>query len=254
MRIADDFVTVEGGQVFVRQLLPDRVENDVPIILLHDSLGCVRMWRDFPEWLGERLNRPIILYDRLGFGQSSPRDALPSARFVDEEALIYFPKILSALNIKQFSLLGHSVGGCMALAIASKLDGCQAVMTLAAQKSADSHTKAGILVAKEQFKDQSLVARLAKYHGDKVAWVLSAWMDVWLSDAFSEWSIADYLPTIQAPVLSVVGDQDEYVFPDVPEYIARGVENGRFCILNKCGHMIHRENPQTTIALADYFF
>ena len=107
--IEEDSVTVPGGKVFVRKWLPDNPSSQYPIVLLHDSLGCVDLWRDFPKLLAESLNRSVIAYDRLGYGRSSARRELPSVDFIDDEARIFFPAVCKELALTSFALFGHSV-------------------------------------------------------------------------------------------------------------------------------------------------
>src|SRR5262245_7109486 len=126
----DRFVAVPGGRVFVRTWTPPAGAADPPVVLLHDSLGCVDLWRDFPERLAGRLARRVIAYDRLGFGRSSARQDLPSANFIREEAEVFFPAVRDALGVAGYALFGHSVGGAMALLIAATPhEPCRAVVT-----------------------------------------------------------------------------------------------------------------------------
>src|SRR5438105_13249176 len=117
----DRFLKVPGGRVFTRNWSPSRSSTLVPVILLHDSVGCVELWRDFPAVLAHTLGQTIIAYDRLGFGRSSARTDEPSPDFIREEADVYFPAIRHALGIEKFALFGYSVSGGMASATASRM-------------------------------------------------------------------------------------------------------------------------------------
>ena len=131
--VFDSFVEVPGGRVFVRRWSAGHSERP-PIILLHDSLGSVEQWRDFPDALAAATSTHVIAYDRLGFGRSTQRSQRPSVDFVSDEAITFFPPIQLALGITRFSLFGHSVGGAMALVIAaSQSEICDGVITEAAQ-------------------------------------------------------------------------------------------------------------------------
>ena len=182
---SDSFVEVPGGSLFVRQWSSSRCSG-APIVLMHDSLGCVGMWRDFPEHLAEALERPVVAYDRLGFGRSTLRLQEPSIDFIDAEAECFFPALRASLGLKRFSLFGHSVGGAMALRISPSMqDSCDAVITESAQCFVEARTLEGIRAAMTTFSDSEQLEKLARWHGDRTQWVLDAWTKVWLSPEFS---------------------------------------------------------------------
>ena len=247
----DRFVEVPGGRVFVRCWQPAEAKSTVPVILLHDSLGSVAQWRDFPLQLAERLQRPVIAYDRLGFGQSSARSTLPSANFIVEEAEVIFPALCQSMDITRFCLLGHSVGGVMALTIAaSQGEACEATITLAAQAFVEERTLAGIRAAQQQFAQAAVFNRLIKWHGDKAHWVLDAWTGTWLSPAFRGWTIDAWLPRIHSAVLAIHGDSDEYGSIAFPQRIAAGVAGpSKQVIIPTCGHLPHAEQPAQVLDL-----
>src|SRR5436305_10552411 len=114
---ADRVVNAPGGAIFVRRWDPTPAARAAPLILLHDSLGCVDLWRDFPATLAGHLGAPVVAYDRLGFGRSSGRTEPPAADFIREETEEVFPALRGELGIADFALFGHSVGGAMALVI-----------------------------------------------------------------------------------------------------------------------------------------
>ncbi|WP_246483657.1 alpha/beta fold hydrolase [Paenacidovorax monticola] len=139
-----------------------------PIVLFHDSLGCVELWRDLPAALCLATGRPVIAYDRLGFGRSDARRLRPPLDFVAQEADDYFPVLREQLGVERFIALGHSVGGGMAIHCAAEwADTCDALVTVAAQVFAEERTLGGIRVAREQFQDPQQIERLARYHGSK---------------------------------------------------------------------------------------
>ncbi|HEX7915731.1 alpha/beta hydrolase [Rudaea sp.] len=250
----DSFADVPGGRVFVRRWNAGRGAR-APIVLLHDSLGCVEQWRDFPQALAQATQSEVVAYDRLGFGRSTARAGLPSVDFIREEAEVFFPALRRALGLTRYSLFGHSVGGGMALTIAA-LDGegCEAVVTESAQAFVDQRTRAGILAARAQFADPAQFAKIARWHGDKARWVLDAWTEVWLSPAFADWSLYAYLGQIECPVLAIHGDLDEYGSVEFPRRIADGVSGpARLAILEGCGHVPHRERSAEVLQLVASF-
>jgi len=241
-------VDVPGGQVYAKRWVPETDSHKSPVVLLHDSLGSVDLWRDFPSKLAESLSRCVVAYDRLGFGQSDERDSLPSIGFIEEEATMYFPAIKEQLSLKSYILFGHSVGGGMAINIASKDPDCQAVVTVSAQAFVEDLTVNGIQQAKHVFEQPGQIERLEKWHGKKAAWVLHAWTDVWLSAEFKDWSLKPAVHRVQCPLLAVHGDNDEYGSSAFPEFIAKNSGGqANMLIIDSCGHMPYKEKPEEVI-------
>ncbi|KAB0612360.1 alpha/beta fold hydrolase [Castellaniella defragrans] len=226
-----------------------------PIVLLHDSLGCVDLWRDFPAALAQATRRTVVAYDRPGFGRSDPRADLPSPDFVAEEAADVFPAVCERLGISAFVAMGHSVGGCMAIPCAAlHAERCEALVTLAAQVYAEDRTRAGIRAASASFRDPAQLERLAKYHGDKASWVLAAWVETWLSPDFDAWSLTGVLPRVRCPVLAIHGDQDEYGSTIHPELIRRHSGGpARIELMPGVGHFPHRERMDEVLRLVAAF-
>lgn len=250
----DSAVPVPGGRVFVRRWNAGHGQSS-PIILLHDSLGSVEQWRDFPPALADATNRSIIAYDRLGFGRSTPRLDRPSADFITEEALKFFPALLGELRIARYVLFGHSVGGSIALVIAaSGSAGCEAVITEAAQAFVEPRTISGIRDARARFADAEQFARITKWHGEKARWVLNAWTEVWLSPQFASWSLDEHLGSVLCPVLAIHGEMDEFGSSEFPRRITKGVAGpSELALLSGCGHVPHRERRDEVLRLASAF-
>jgi pimeloyl-ACP methyl ester carboxylesterase len=243
------------GQMYATTTEPGACALDTPIVLLHDSLGSVELWRDFPAALAEGTGRRVIAYDRLGFGRSDARCDLLSREFVADEAETYFPVIREELGLERFVLFGHSVGGGMALHCAAKFaDACDAVITESAQAFVEDRTLDGIRVAKEQFEQDGQLARLEKYHGDKAAWVLNAWTGTWLSREFADWSLASVLPRVRCPLLVIHGMEDEYGSRRHPEMIAKGTSGrARLKLMADTHHVPHRERQREVVEMVAAF-
>ena len=252
--VEDRWVDGEAGRVFVRRW-PVEGSGRVPIVLLHDSLGSVAQWRDFPSKLAQATSREVIAYDRLGFGQSDPRDERPSPGFVREEATTSFAAVRDALQLQHFVLFGHSVGGAMALEIAAAEGArCVGVVSESAQAFVEPRTRDGIRDAKAAFASDAQMARLQRWHGDKARWVLEAWTEVWLDASFDDWSLRDCLPRVHCPVLAIHGDGDEYGSLSFPCTIADGVAGpSRMVALQGCGHVPHREQEAVVFEIVTEF-
>ncbi|WP_210324293.1 alpha/beta fold hydrolase [Azorhizobium oxalatiphilum] len=208
-------------------------------MLLHESLGCVDVWRTFPARLAAATGRPVIAYDRLGFGRSDPFPGPFPSDFIRREADEGFAHLRAALGLERFIILGHSVGGGMAVGIAAAFgDACQALITEAAQSCVEPVTRAGVAAAKTLFSQDMHMSRIARFHGEKAAFVLSAWVDSWLSPAFDHWSLDADLPHISCPVLVMHGADDEYATAAQPKRIVEGVSgHARLALLPRCGHV-----------------
>lgn len=252
----DWWVEHPAGRIYACSWTPSTVRPAAtPLVLFHDSLGCVELWRDFPADLSAASGRQVIAYDRLGFGKSDPRSARPSLDFIADEAETYFPAVREQLGIDRFIAFGHSVGGAMAIHCAGALAAhCDALITESAQVFPEELTLRSIAEAKEQFRDETQIARLAKYHGDKAAWVLDAWTENWLDPEFASWSLETALPRVSSPVMAIHGDQDEYGSTCHAQIIGK-LSNGRAQveILPDTRHVPHRERPTVVLELVSRF-
>lgn len=253
LTVTEGFVAVDGGKVFVKTWTPLEQKN-VPLILLHDSLGCVATWKDLPEKLCDKIQRMVVAYDRLGFGRSSVRTDPLSLDFVgDEETTL--SKIRSELKIDRFALLGYSIGGSMAVVFASRSsDKCTALITESAQAFVEDKTLEGIRKTRADFNDPELFAKLEKYHGEKTSWILNSWVETWNSPKYSNWSLKEYLPSVKCPLLAIHGDNDEYgsvAFPNLICNLAGGPAEKH--IIQSCGHIPHREKPELIFKLITEF-
>ncbi|OCI93818.1 alpha/beta hydrolase [Rhizobium sp. AC27/96] len=247
---SEHWIESPGGRLFAKSWAPRDPVSGTPLILFHDSLGCVALWRQFPQLLAQTLNRRVIAYDRLGFGRSDRRTDVLSNNFVATEAEQYVPLLCEALSIDEFIACGHSVGGGMAVwAGARLLRQCRGVITIAAQAFVEDRTLAGIRAAEKDFESPESMSRLAKYHGDKAEWVLHAWIDTWQRPEFADWSLDAALQAIRCPQLVIHGEHDEFGSLAHPRRIAG--TRGECRILPGVGHTPHKECPTLLVEVIE---
>ncbi len=251
MRVDDLWIPHPRGRLFARSWRPEPAMTGAPVVLLHDSLGCVELWREFPAALSMATGRRVVAYDRLGFGHSDPREGPMPLDFIAEEAASYFPAVLDELELQRVVVFGHSVGGGMAVNCAVQWpDRCEALITESAQAFVEDRTVQGLRAAQQQFEAPAQMEKLARYHGDKARWVLDAWLQTWLNPAFAAWSLAEVLPQVACPTLAIHGADDEYGSAKHPETIAHGARGGAETrLLAGTGHVPHRERSAEVLAI-----
>lgn len=247
----------DQGRLFAKRW--DPVEQDTaahsPLILLHDSLGSVELWRDLPEHLALALARPVITYDRLGFGKSDPHPGVLGVDFIRDEAITGFRDLKAALGFGRFAAFGHSVGGGMAVGIAAAYpDECEALVTMSAQAFVEDRTLAGIRAARQAFAEPGQVDRLRRYHGDKAPWVLAAWIDRWLAPEFAGWNLDRELPRVRCANLVLHGNHDEYGSVRHPQRIAELATGPSTLHIGDWGHVPYREDPLAVVRLVRDWF
>jgi pimeloyl-ACP methyl ester carboxylesterase len=242
---SETLVATPMGRLYAKRWHAEGSRSRTPIVLLHDSLGSVALWREFPGQLAAASGRDVIVYDRLGFGRSDPNPGRLAADFVQQEVQAGFAPVHRALGLGGFVVLGHSVGGGMAAMVAAAYGTrCEALITESAQTFVEERTLQGIRAARDNFAQPGQLERLVRYHGDKAAWVLSAWVDSWLSPEFAGYRLEQALARVRSPVLAIHGELDEFgslVHPEnIRQWVAGPVETD---IIAGGGHVPHRELP-----------
>lgn len=248
MRAADAFVSAPGGRLFVRTW-GERDTVSVPIVLLHDSLGSVELWRDLPARLATATRRPVIAYDRLGFGRSDPHPGPQPLSFVDAEAQTGLAAVRAALGIDRMVLFGHSVGGGLAIAAAAQLpDATAAVIAESAQAFVEDRILTRLRAVKPHFEAPAQRQRLARYHGDKAQWILDSWFGTWLAPDFAGWALDAHLRRLRCPVLAMHGDRDEYgSLAHAQRIVDLASAPATMVVVRDCGHIPHREKPERVL-------
>jgi pimeloyl-ACP methyl ester carboxylesterase len=218
------------------------------LILLHEGLGSIAMWRDFPAKLARATGCPAVVYSRYGYGRSDPLAGPRGVDYMHREALDTLPDLRTQLGLDDAMLVGHSDGASIALIHA----GCRrwpvrGVVLEAPHVFVEDVSIASIAAARTGYETTDLRRRLARYHGD-VDSAFRGWNDIWLHPDFRAWNIEEYLPGVRCPVLAIQGADDEYGTLAQLDAIERRVA-GRFerLVLSGCKHSPHRDQEQATL-------
>jgi len=218
------------------------------LVFLHEGLGSIAQWREFPARVAKATGCRALVYDRYGYGNS---DVLKEDRvgvdFMHREALDFLPEILSQLKIHKPLLIGHSDGASIALIHAGAGHPVRGIAALAPHVFVEEPGLTSIRNLKHEFETTYLPERLDRYHRDARR-TFHLWADAWLDPAFRKWNIEEYLPRIRCPLLAIQGADDEYGSMAQLDAIARQV--GGSCELLKlpgCGHSPFRDQPERVL-------
>jgi pimeloyl-ACP methyl ester carboxylesterase len=223
-----------------------------PILLLHEGLGSISSWRDFPARLMEVTGRNVIAWSRRGYGWSDP---LPDARapdYMHAEARL-LPQVMDRLGVARAVLFGHSDGGSIALIAAALMpDLVSALILEAPHVMVEPITVDSIAAIGAAYRPDDLGVKLGRHHADPDR-VFRQWNDIWLDPRFRDWTIEDVLPDIAAPALLIQGLDDEYGTLDQLDRVAVVLPRTERLELSDCGHSPHRDRRDAVLAASRAF-
>lgn len=245
-------ITVKGLKLEYRDY-PASADEAPTLMLLHEGLGSVTMWRHFPEKLAAQTGCRVIVWSRAGYGGSEPYPEPRTVRYMHREGEEMLPGLVAALGIEKPILIGHSDGGSIALICAGAYPELPlGVAVMAPHEFVEEETLAGIRAARTVWQETDWPQKLARYHHDAPR-VFSDWNDCWLSPPFRDWNIEDYLPKIACPVLAIQGEDDEYATMRQIDVIAEKVPGTELLKLAQCGHSPQRDQEAAVLdALAAF--
>jgi pimeloyl-ACP methyl ester carboxylesterase len=250
MREIRDFFEIDGDKLEYHLITP-RQSRDTTLVFLHEGLGCVTLWKDFPRRVAEATGYPTLAYSRAGYGGSTPCQRPRPITFMHDEGLKVLPKVFAAAGISQAILVGHSDGASIALINAGSDNDqrLRGLVLLAPHVFVEEElTVNSIRKAKSAYLATDLRQRLARYHGDNVDHTFLSWVDTWLDESFLAWNIEGFLPSISVPTLLIQGDEDNYGTLRQVEIINKHLPGGAdMFILPGCGHAPFREYPSETL-------
>ena len=250
-------LTIGGRRVEARWHgpTPDQAPT---LVLLHEGLGCVAMWRDFPAALAARSRYGVLAYSRPGYGRSDPVARPRTLRYMDEEAFEVLPAVLDAAGIRKALLVGHSDGASIAAIYAGGRQDfrVRGLVLMAPHFFVEDLSIRSIVAAKEAFEQGDLRGRLKRYHGDNVDNAFYLWNAAWLDPGSRDWRLDHRLLHIRVPILIVQGADDQY---GTTAQVAVAEEE-TFCpvdalVLENCRHSPHLDQGEATLAaVADFAY
>lgn len=246
-------LSVAGCRLEYRDL-PAAEAGRPTLLLLHEGLGCVAMWRHFPDQLASATGCRVVVWSRAGYGGSQPWPEPRQPDYMHREAQQALPELLAALHIERPLLIGHSDGGSIALIFAGSFPEVPlGIAVLAPHEFVEEITLTGIREARAAWQTTDLPKKLARYHHERTQQVFADWNDTWLSPAFRDWNIEEYLPRIACPVLAIQGEDDEYATMRQLDVIAERVAAARLLKLPACGHSPQRDQEAAVLAALKAF-
>ena len=243
MSIIENTITINKKQLYYQLLNPEYRNTTKPmLVFLHEGLGSVAQWKDFPALLSQETQCAALVYDRYGYGQSEAFNEIRNEAYFPDEAYIYLPELLEKTGVtEKIILVGHSDGGTIALLYASRFpDNTMAVISEADHVMCEEITQIGVRNIAEEYEKGGLKKLLFKFHHDKTDAMFYSWSKYWLSHAKKTWSIEKLLPLITSPVLAIQGKDD--VYGSVKQLSSKLEKiNGHVEILflPHCGHVPH---------------
>ena len=246
------FIKLDNYQVFARRINCFAYTDSKPVLVfLHDSWGCVEMWNGFPEALVNLSGLNALLFDRRGYGQSSPLAVAQRTEFYLHDEAHELIKVLNVCGIRNAVLYGHSDGATIALLAAALYpERIKGLMLEGAHSFIEDSGKAAVLATRERAKTSGLLDSLAKYHAGKTEELFRLWHETWLSDYFATWTIVPLLHQIICPVLAFQGQQDEFGSSEQLNVLEREISSTVTTAEIACaGHTPRKDAAEETIEL-----
>jgi pimeloyl-ACP methyl ester carboxylesterase len=217
------------------------------LVFLHEGLGSVAMWREFPSRVAAATGRRTLVYSRQGYGRSAKLTGPRRPDYMHREALETLPALRAERGLADPVLIGHSDGASIALIHAGAGHKVRGIVAMAPHVFVEDVTIRSIEAAREAWRTTDLRTRLRRYHDD-VDGAFRGWNDAWLDPAFRDWNIEACLPAVTCPLLAIQGRDDEYgTMAQLDEIARRAKGPCELLKLEKCGHAPFRDQPQTVL-------
>lgn len=229
--------------------------DDLTIVLLHEGLGSVALWKDFPEALSARTGLGVLVYSRQGYGRSSPAQLPRPMDYMTREAIDVLPGVLDAAGLEHVVLAGHSDGATISAIYAGSVEDfrIRGLVLMAPHFFTEPEGLASIAEARNSYEAGDLRLKLEKYHKD-VDNAFYGWNSAWLDPQFRDWNVSDVIDYLRVPVLAIQGESDAYgTLAQIREVESRSYAPVDVVVLEGCGHSPHRDQPDATLtAISDF--
>lgn len=244
-----EFIIVRGHRLEYERIVS--ADAGAPtIVFLHEGLGSLSLWREFPRQVAAATGHPALVYSRYGYGQSDPITEPRRVDFMHEEGLETLPALLDQLEIERPILFGHSDGASIALLYAGGTGrAVTGLILMAPHLFVEDVCIRSIEAARETYATTDLRERLERHHANPDS-AFRGWNDIWLHPDFPQWNIEQYVPRIDAPILAIQGENDEYGTMEQIERLARLAPQTELLKLPSCRHSPHRDQPQAVLDAA----
>lgn len=243
-----EYFTISGVNLEIKRYSGAK---DMPtLVFLHEGLGCVDIWHDFPERLARLTDCPVLVYSRQGYGRSDPCAVPRPLDYLLKESLEVLPAVLAAADIEDHVLIGHSDGGSISLiyAGAQERKGLRGIISMAPHVFCEQVSMDSIALARESFFEGGLRDGMKKYHYDNVDCAFLGWNGAWLDPDFMGWNIEGYLPGIKVPQLVMQGEDDQYgTIAQVDSIAKKSGGPVTVHMLPGCGHAPYKEQKQQSL-------
>ena len=246
MKYTDHYIQYQNNTIRIRRIShSEQVTKTPTLVFLHDALGCIESWNDFPKQLCKALKMNGLIYDRLGHGKSDVSQDTRPLDYLEREALEVLPQVLEATNIDRPLLVGSSDGGSIALIYGSHHNHVEAIISIAAHIKVEDITVEGVKETFVKLSSTSAIQKLEALHGDKTLRLIHDWADIWLSPNFKRWNMTSQLKNITCPTIVLQGENDLYATPQHAQDIANAIGENAICkFIVESGHFPYLEKPE----------
>lgn len=240
-----ELVSIAGSELEVQHIAIEQPRGT--IVLLHEALGSVSHWRDFPVRLAHVCHRNVLVYSRQGHGNSQGPPEPRTRAYFQQQALVVLPALLAHFHVRTPVLLGHSEGAAMALLYAVQhAQNVQALVLESPILEMEPSAATGMAMAEQAWRDTDFRERLARHHRDPDA-VFSAWLSIRDADGLLRTPLAEHLPAVKCPLLMIQGEQDEYATQRQAEALRPLAPHMEWIRMRDTGHTPHRERPDAVL-------